>query len=83
MPTANLDPLVRHNRRLKLALIGVCGLFVLTFASGQVSVPENNLPTQYHVAVPVDNENGFVVLVRNDGRIYRVEKYGKMSRVIE
>ena len=83
MHTVTLERLTQQNRRLKLALVGLAGLIVLVFASGQVTVPENSLPTKYHVAVPVDSEDGFVVLVRNDGRILRVEKYGKMSRVIE
>ncbi|MEM9418999.1 MAG: hypothetical protein AAGA25_08125 [Planctomycetota bacterium] len=77
MPTLELDHLIQQNRRLKLGLIGLCGLIVLTFASGQVSVPQDRSNRSYHAAVAVDNADGYVVLVRNDGKVVRIERTGR------
>ncbi|MEM7627269.1 MAG: hypothetical protein AAF333_16860 [Planctomycetota bacterium] len=81
MPQLEPAGLALQNRRLRLTAAACLGLTAVTLLSGQVVAPQNESQDTYHAAVPVDSADGFVVLVRNDGRVYRVGRHGDAERL--
>jgi hypothetical protein len=80
----HLPALKRQNRRLRLGLFACLGTLILTNAAG-FGIVNPSLQTRedesFH-AITAAEKDGFVVLVRNDGHVYRIKSSGSAQRVI-
>lgn len=70
------DAIEQQNRWQRRLCLLLAGALVLIIGMGQVVAPMHYDRDHFHVAVGVDNPEGFAVLVNNDGQINVVHKDG-------